>query len=125
MLHILNKYLTSNPSYHVYNVNVYPLSKLHLLFELLYHEFIIRLHFNHITSCLCSSRPLIGAEIGAFTSRLNNPPGATASSAPQRQVSQTDDDIPEWKRAMLERQAARNRDAESYSTSSTASNQGK
>ena len=87
--------------------------------------FIIRLHFKHITSCLCSSRPLIGAEIGAFTSRLNNPPGATASSAPQRQVSQTDDDIPEWKRAMLERQAARNRDAESYSTSSTASNQGK
>ena len=87
--------------------------------------FIIRLHFNHINSCPCSSRPLIGAEIGAFTSRLNNPPGATASSAPQRQVSQTDDDIPEWKRAMLERQAARNRDAESYSTSSTASNQGK
>ena len=91
----------------------------------IYREFIIRLHFNHITSCLCSSRPLIGAEIGAFTSRLNNPPGATATSAPQRQVSQTDDDIPEWKRAMLERQAARNRDAESYSTSSTASNQGK
>ena len=88
-----------------------------------YHEFIIRLHSNHITSCLRSSRPLIGAEIGAFTSRLNNPPGASATSAPQRQVSQTDDDIPEWKRAMLERQAARNQ--ATGSTSSTASNQGK
>ena len=120
MLHILNKYLTSNPSYHVYNVNVYPLSKPHH-----YHKCIIKSILNHTTFCLRSSRPLIGAEIGAFTSRLNNPPGATASSAPQRQVSQTDDDIPEWKRAMLERQAARNRDAESYSTSSTASNQGK
>ena len=44
MLHILNKYLTSNPSYHVYNVNVYPLSKLHLLFEL----FIMNLSLDYI-----------------------------------------------------------------------------
>jgi len=61
-----------------------------------------------------AQRPnLIGAEIGSFSSRAT--PGATSSSS-QPQTSQTDDDIPEWKRAMLERQAARNREAAAYST---------
>ena len=67
-----------------------------------------------ISSLISAQRPnLIGAEIGSFSSRAT--PGATSSSS-QPQTSQTDDDIPEWKRAMLERQAARNREAAAYST---------
>ena len=67
-----------------------------------------------------TQRPLISAEIGPFTSRTTGASGASSSSA-QPQTSKTDDDIPEWKRAMLERQAARNREAAAYTTSSTSS----
>ena len=85
------------------------------------HPNLIRRSINSPPSFLYSTqRPLISAEIGPFTSRTTGASGASSSSG-QPQTSKTDDDIPDWKRAMLERQAARNRESAAYSTSSTSS----
>ena len=84
------------------------------------------LSISHLFSYSTARPNLIGAEIGSFSSRVSTTPSAGAtSSVTQPQTSQTDDDIPDWKRAMLERQAARNREAAAYSTSSTTSTQSK